>query len=214
MWSTRLLGAMICTALGLAWGESVEAQTRDDLGSQSGMFMFASRDVTQQRIMLRALIEHVSEATTRQGIEAILVSRFVPDTDIEVKDKISGQVSYPLVTMTRYEFKFQYGDLETGTQAGLVLNAMWVGAQDVADDDSQCLSLPDIKRFAEQAGWTLHAPSVGRFQHDISASKGHLQLDAVADGGVGEYSTADQAADWEVHYAARGCVENLKLYVG
>lgn len=123
--------------------------------------LFTSAELTTQRMVFRDLLSRISSDMTRADFEHIVGRKLT--TGSLGGDAGMGGRSDDYSTSYRYDnyfYGFNYVEIHRASSTTFHIIAFFDHSGDMDADDAGCLSLDNIKEYAEVGGWKVDAPHV------------------------------------------------------
>ncbi|MGN6423515.1 MAG: hypothetical protein ACTHLA_09430 [Asticcacaulis sp.] len=176
--------------------------------------LFTSAELTTQRMVFRDLLSRISSDMTRADFEHIVGRKLT--TGSLGGDAGMGGRSDDYSTSYRYDnyfYGFNYVEIHRASSTTFHIIAFFDHSGDMDADDAGCLSLDNIKEYAEVGGWKVDAPHVISWtDHGMGGTKGRLYFEAQTPGGIPEGNPGNESyASWISENGVRGCVSALTI---
>jgi hypothetical protein len=174
---------------------------------------FGAAELEKQRAMFKTFLAKVDDTMTVKLFEDILGDKMIlyksksPTGSGKFVDLYYANYQYD-----NYKYSFGYSDEKSGENTGFGISSNFEISDERLSDRENCLTLENIKAFAEAGGWKVDGPFADWTRHGFTATKQRLQLRAVARGGVGEWPLpGEDKAKIADSLAFKGCVLRLTV---
>ncbi len=212
-WGAYEIGARAALVVGLCLGSltggPAMAQTRPQAFTPPPLTAAA---LAAERQRIGDIIKGVTEDTTPAGFEALTGRKltFGEKNDGGTLGSVDNYAVSGTADTDGYWLTFHEGHPANGRWFEVVAD-FGLSHGDPFSDDTNCLSLGDIKAMAQAAGWAVDRPYMYPAVHGLTASKGQLILQAEAPGSAPEHASAAEVQTFIDEDGFKGCAENLRI---